>query len=100
MKRLPKQGRVFLICLAIALVLHEIAGYFLFDTDLLEAAGRKSQAPLMAVTFLVFARAFLYFVAPPWGLFLVVRTVVESQMRRNPRVAPGQATEPRDNVDP
>lgn len=80
--KLPKEMKVFLICTAIALVIHLLAGYVVFQVDLAEVITRRGQGPLMAVTLLVFARAYLYFVAPGWAMYRAAVMWLERRGKR------------------
>jgi hypothetical protein len=98
MKRLPKPLPGFLLAVIIAIILHEGAGYVLFDVDTLNVIGHRSQGPLMLITFYVVARAFLYFVAPPLGLYWAVRLFVEAKMRQSAQRETRHAEDRRDNL--
>jgi len=82
MKRLSKNRKAFLICTGIALVVHLLAGYVLFQVDLLEAIARRAQGPLMALTLLVFARAYLYFIVPGWAMYLAACLWLERREKK------------------
>lgn len=80
MKKFPRGVKAWLICTGIGLSVHTIAGFVLFPIDLIRALQERSQGPLMTLTFLLFARLFLYFVVPGWALYLVARTLLERRM--------------------
>lgn len=83
MKQLPRGTKTWLICVAIGLAIHTIANFLLFPVDLILALQGRSQGPLAALTFLIFARIFLFFIAPGWGLYLALRSLLEWRMTSN-----------------
>lgn len=80
MKKLPRGAKTWLICTGIGLAIHTITHFILFPVDLILALQGRSQGPLAALTFLIFARVFLYFIAPGWGLYVALRSVLEWKM--------------------
>jgi hypothetical protein len=82
MKRLPKNAKTWLVCTTLALLIHTISSYIVFRGDLILAIQERAQGPLVAMTFLVAARMFLYFVAPSWAVYLVMRTFVERKFSK------------------
>lgn len=93
MKQLPRGTKAWLICSSIGLAVHTIANFFLFPVDLILALQERSQGPLAALTFLIFARIFLYFVAPGWGLYLVLRSLLEWRTTSNEAAVKSQAAD-------
>jgi len=80
MKQFPRGIKAWLVCTVFGLAIHTITGQVLFSVDLIRALQSRSQGPLMALTFLLFARIFLYFLIPGWGVYLLGRILLERQM--------------------
>jgi hypothetical protein len=98
-KQLPRGTKAWLICASIGLAIHTIAAQILFPIDLIKALQSRSQGPLMALTFLLVARIFLYFVVPGWGVYLFARTLLERQknlFKNAPKAEPQAENSPAD----
>lgn len=80
MKHFPRGTKAWLICTSIGLAIHTLSTFILFPVDLIRSLQEKSQGPLMVLTFLIFARLFLYFVVPGWALYLAARSLMEWRM--------------------
>ena len=70
------------MAVAAALLVHVGAHLVLYDRDLIQAAVQAETWPLALAAALFLARIFLYFFAPGWALYLVIRSGLDARAAR------------------